>query len=119
MTDNLTRLIITFGDFFFQHGGSWRRKSLIEDARFETVTNIEFAKRERTISNRGSISEEEEVFTQNGDTPSPVETDPSRLYVILVTLKEGMTASLSRIVRVFEVSCVILFTCTSETTVHW
>lgn len=117
MTNNLTRLIITFGDFF-QHGGSWRRKSLIEDARFETVTNIEFAKRERTISNRGSISEEEEVFTQNGDTPSPVETDPSRLYVILVTLKEGMTASLSRIVRVFEVSCVILFTCTSETTVH-
>lgn len=56
------------------------------------------------------------MFTQNGDTPSPVETDPSRLYVILVTLKEGMTASLSRIVRVFEVSYVILFTCTSETT---
>lgn len=91
-----------------EHGGSWRRKSLIEDARFETVTNIEFAKRERTISNRGSISEEEEVFTQNGDTPSPVETDPSRLYVILVTLKEGMTASLSRIVRVFETTKVFL-----------
>lgn len=109
---------IHFGVFFFQHGGSWRRKSLIEDARFETVTNIEFAKRERTISNRGSISEEEEVFTQNGETPSPVETDPSRLYVILVTLKEGMTASLSRIVRVFEVSCVISFACTLETTVH-
>lgn len=108
-----------FWGFFFQHGGSWRRKSLIEDARFETVTNIEFAKRERTISNRGSIGEEEEeVFTQNGDTPPPVETDPSRLYVILVTLKEGMTASLSRIVRVFEVSCDVLLTCTSETTVH-
>lgn len=58
------------------------------------------------------------MFTQNGDTPPPVETDPSRLYVILVTLKEGMTASLSRIVRVFEVSCDVLLTCTSETTVH-
>ncbi|XP_056017017.1 tyrosine 3-monooxygenase-like [Ostrea edulis] len=91
-----------------EHGGSWRRKSLIEDARFETVTNIEFAKRERTISNRGSISEEEEVFIQNGETTSPVETEPCRVYVILVTVKEGMTSSLSRIIRVFETTKVVL-----------
>nr|XP_022288026.1 tyrosine 3-monooxygenase-like [Crassostrea virginica] len=91
-----------------EHGGSWRRKSLIEDARFETVTNIEFAKRERTLSGRGSISEEEEVFIQNGDTTSPVETEPPRVYVILVTLKEGMATSLSRIIRVFETTKVFL-----------
>ncbi|XP_062607643.1 tyrosine 3-monooxygenase-like [Saccostrea cucullata] len=91
-----------------EHGGSWRRKSLIEDAKFETVTNIEFAKRERTLSNRGSISEEEEVFIQNGETTSPVETEPSRVYVILVTLKEGMTSSLSRIIRVFETTKVVV-----------
>ena len=97
---------LIFSDLF-QHGGSWRRKSLIEDARFETVTNIEFAKRERTLSGRGSISEEEEVFIQNGDTTSPVETEPPRVYVILVTLKEGMATSLSRIIRVFEVSGVV------------
>ncbi|KAL3883375.1 hypothetical protein ACJMK2_029647 [Sinanodonta woodiana] len=57
-----------------EHGGSWRRKSLIEDAKFETLANIEFEKQERK-SRGGSISEEEEVF-QNGEViVSPVEKE--------------------------------------------
>jgi len=92
---------------YFQHGGSWRRKSLIEDAKFETVANIEFEKQERK-SRGGSISEEEEVFTtqQNGDVISPVEKDAlKRQFTIMVSLKDGIS-SLSRVIRTFEVNIV-------------
>ena len=86
-----------------QHGGSWRRRSLIEDAKFETVTNLEFEKRERTLSSRNSISEEEEeVFAHNGELISPVETEPPHLILLIITIKEGIS-SLSRILRIFEV----------------
>ncbi|KAK3603311.1 hypothetical protein CHS0354_025916 [Potamilus streckersoni] len=89
-----------------EHGGSWRRKSLIEDAKFETLANIEFEKQERK-SRGGSISEEEEVF-QNGEViVSPVEKEIRSQCSVMVTLKEGMT-SLSRIIRVFESSKVTL-----------
>ena len=88
---------------YFQHGGSWRHRSLIEDAKFETVTNIEFEKQERK-SRGGSISEEDEVFTgqQNGEVISHVDKDVKHQCNIMITLKEGMT-SLSRIIRMFEV----------------
>jgi len=76
---------------------------LIEDAKFETVTNLEFEKRERTLSSRNSISEEEEeVFAHNGELISPVETEPPHLILLIITIKEGIS-SLSRILRIFEV----------------
>lgn len=76
---------------------------MIEDAKFETVTNLEFEKRERTLSSRNSISEEEEeVFAQNGELISPVETEPPHLILLIITIKEGIS-SLSRILRIFEV----------------
>ena len=93
----------------FQHGGSWRHRSLIEDAKFETVTNIEFEKQERK-SRGGSISEEDEVFTgqQNGEVISHVaDKDGRRQCSIMITLKEGMT-SLSRIIRTFEVASSVV-----------
>ena len=80
---------------------------MIEDAKFETVTNIEFEKQERK-SRGGSISEEDEVFLgqQNGEVISPIEKDVTkRQCSIMITLKEGMS-SLSRIIRLFEVSFV-------------
>ncbi|XP_071135057.1 phenylalanine-4-hydroxylase-like isoform X1 [Mytilus edulis] len=91
-----------------EHGGSWRRKSLIEDAKFETVTNLEFEKRERTLSNRNSISEEEEeVFVQNGECISPIETEPPHAVLLIISIKDGIS-SLSRILRIFEASKVII-----------
>ncbi|XP_033740980.1 tyrosine 3-monooxygenase-like isoform X2 [Pecten maximus] len=91
-----------------EHGGSWRRRSLIEDAKFETVTNIEFQKREKHLSVKeksgnttGSISEEEEVFIQNGDGTSPVETGNLVNVTVIITLKDGIS-SLAKILRVFE-----------------
>ena len=76
---------------------------MIEDAKFETVTNLEFEKRERTLSSRNSISEEEEeVFAQNGELISPVESEPPHLILLIITIKEGIS-SLSRILRIFEV----------------
>lgn len=95
---------ITYVFHIFQHGGSWRRKSLIEDAKFETAANIEFEKQERK-SRGGSISEEEEVFLsqQNGEVIAPIDKDAlKRQFTIMMSLKDGMT-SLSRIIRVFEV----------------
>ena len=74
---------------------------MIEDAKFETVTNIEFEKQERK-SKGGSISEEDEVFQQNGEVISHLDKDVRRQCSIMITLKEGMT-SLSRIIRLFEV----------------
>lgn len=93
----------------FQQGGSWRRKSLIDDAKFETAANIEFEKQERK-SRGGSISEEEEVFMsqQNGEVISAIDKDAlKRQFTILMSLKDGMT-SLSRIIRVFEVGLNLL-----------
>jgi hypothetical protein len=56
---------------------------LIEDAKFETVTNLEFEKRERTLSSRNSISEEEEeVFAHNGELISPVDSEPPHLILL-------------------------------------
>lgn len=98
-------------NLYFQHGGSWRRKSLIEDAKFETAANIEFEKQERK-SRGGSISEEEEVFLsqQNGDVISSPEKDVTKHQsIIMMSLKDGMT-SLSRILRIFEVCSIHLIT---------
>lgn len=84
---------------------------MIEDAKFETVTNLEFEKRERTLSSRNSISEEEEeVFAQNGELISPVETEPPHLILLIITIKEGIS-SLSRILRIFEVRKFFFFIC--------
>ena len=84
---------------------------MIEDAKFETVTNLEFEKRERTLSSRNSISEEEEeVFTQNGELISPVETEQPHLILLIITIKEGIS-SLSRILRIFEVRKFVFSIC--------
>lgn len=96
--------------FSQEHGGTWRRKSLIEDAKFETAANIEFEKHERK-SHGGSISEEEEeVFlsTELGDVISTIDKDSvRRQFTIVVSLKDGMS-NLSRIIRVFEKSKVLI-----------
>ncbi|KAH3746584.1 tyrosine 3-monooxygenase-like [Dreissena polymorpha] len=93
--------------FSQEHGGAWRRKSLIEDAKFETAANIEFERQERK-SRTGSISEEEEVFltAQNGDVIAPMDKDAiKRQFTVMIALKDGM-GSLSRVVRAFETSKV-------------
>ncbi|XP_060569206.1 tyrosine 3-monooxygenase-like [Ruditapes philippinarum] len=108
-TETVKRRIAFQKSFSQEHGGSWRRKSLIEDAKFETAANIEFEKQERK-SRGGSISEEEEVFLsqQNGEVKSPIDKDVSkRQFTIMLSLKDGMM-SLSRIIRVFETSKVVI-----------
>lgn len=107
--ETVKRRIAFQKSFSQEHGGSWRRKSLIEDAKFETAANLEFEKQERK-SRGGSISEEEEVFLtqKNGEVYSPVEKDAlKRHFTIMISLKDGMT-SLSRIFRIFETSKVII-----------
>ncbi|KAL4233456.1 hypothetical protein ACF0H5_008137 [Mactra antiquata] len=108
-TETGRRRIAFQKSFSQEQGGSWRRKSLIEDAKFETAANIEFEKQERK-SRGGSISEEEEVFLsqQNGDVISPTEKDVvKQQFTIMMALKDGML-SLSRILRVFEASKITL-----------
>ncbi|XP_045196696.2 tyrosine 3-monooxygenase-like [Mercenaria mercenaria] len=108
-TETVKRRIAFQKSFSQEHGGSWRRKSLIEDAKFETAANIEFEKQERK-SRGGSISEEEEVFLsqQNGEVISPIDKDVlKRQFTIMMSLKDGMT-SLSRIIRVFETSKIVI-----------
>ncbi|XP_021366851.1 tyrosine 3-monooxygenase-like isoform X1 [Mizuhopecten yessoensis] len=107
-TETVKRRLAFQKSYSQEHGGSWRRRSLIEDAKFESVTNKEFNKREKhlsvkekSVNTTGSISEEEEVFVQNGDGPSPVETGNLVNITIVITLNDGIS-SLAKILRVFE-----------------
>lgn len=89
--------------YSLEHGGSWRRRSLIDDAKFETVTNAEFEKQEKrksNISENGSISEDD-VFMANGETLAFNDDVISHKTTVMLALKEGL-GSLPRILKTFE-----------------
>lgn len=86
--------------FIFQMGG-WRHRSLIDDAKFETVANQEFEKRERSISH-GEIPENDDVIAQNGGHPASALPEGQVIVSYVIRLKEGL-GSASRILRHFEV----------------
>ncbi|RUS75476.1 hypothetical protein EGW08_016760, partial [Elysia chlorotica] len=80
-----------------QHGG-WRRKTLIGDAKFETVANKEFQKQERRLSKADSFCAEEGFAP--GLLPDAF-PDDYLAFNVLVTLREGLI-SLAKVIRVFE-----------------
>ena len=93
----------------FQHSG-WRRRSLIEDARFDTVANTAYEKAEkvRTSTNDSQCEgqdvephdEEDDVFAiPNGN--APVSPTSRKQFHLLLTLRE--IAALGRIFKLFEV----------------
>ncbi|GAB1599430.1 tryptophan 5-hydroxylase 1-like [Argonauta hians] len=85
--------------YSLEHGGSWRRKSLIEDARFETVANAEFERaEERRLAHGECISEESEPV--NGERKSRMELETS-VFSVLISLKEQIT-SLADIMKIFD-----------------
>ncbi|XP_013382489.1 phenylalanine-4-hydroxylase [Lingula anatina] len=87
--------------YSIEHGGSWRRKSLIDDAKFETITNAEFEKQEQKLTLNGSISEDD-VFIPNGDAHNILHDDLApRSSSVMLSLKEEMTA-LPKILKTFE-----------------
>ncbi|GFS15157.1 tyrosine hydroxylase [Elysia marginata] len=79
------------------HGG-WRRKTLIGDAKFETVANKEFQKQERRLSKADSFCGEEGFAP--GLLPDAF-PDDYLAFNVLVTLREGVV-SLAKVIRVFE-----------------
>ena len=97
--------------FHFQHGTSWRRRSLIEDAKFDTVTNAEFERTERPVS----ISEaDDDVFTSpvtNGDVNHVIydaeKAGEQRRCTLMLSLQDA--SSMSKIFRTFEVSFSLSF----------
>ena len=98
-----------------QHAGSWRRRSLIDDAKFDTITNAEFEKAERERSSTTEDSsdeqrseeqqhhgEDDDVFAvPNGDVHSPNLQASHRKCNLLLSLRD--MAVLSRIFKLFEV----------------
>ncbi|XP_025098856.1 tryptophan 5-hydroxylase 1-like isoform X2 [Pomacea canaliculata] len=80
--------------------GGWRHRSLIDDAKFETVANQEFEKRERSISH-GEIPENDDVIAQNGGHPASALPEGQVIVSYVIRLKEGL-GSASRILRHFE-----------------
>ena len=82
--------------------GGWRHRSLIDDAKFETVANVEFEKRERNLSNT-DIPENDDVFAQNGVHPPSPRKEGGVITSYVIKLKEGL-GSISRILKLFEVS---------------
>ncbi len=97
-----------------QHGTSWRRRSLIEDAKFDTVTNAEFERTERPTS----ITEtDDDVFTSaaaggvyNGDVtnhvlqtpPAALKPEDAQRCTVMFTLQDA--SSMSKVFKAIEVS---------------
>ncbi|KAK2169543.1 hypothetical protein LSH36_9g15065 [Paralvinella palmiformis] len=87
--------------YSIEHGGTWRRRSLIEDAKFDTLANNEIER-----EHKGSVDgvypevpkEDDEVFkTANGDVHIVPET--KRCSVVL-SVRD--TAGMSRLFKNFE-----------------
>lgn len=92
--------------YSLEHGGSWRRKSLIEDAKFETVTNAEFGRVEGRRLSQGELCISEEVEAANGDVKSPTEgLDATRNFTLIIALQDQMS-SLADVIKVFDSSKV-------------
>ena len=81
--------------------GGWRKRSLIDDAKFETLANQEFEKRERNLSHT-DIPENDDVFSENSVQPGSPPAEELYVNSYVVRLKEGLASS-ARIVRLFEV----------------
>ncbi|XP_071113625.1 tyrosine 3-monooxygenase-like [Haliotis cracherodii] len=104
-TDTVKRRLAFQKSYSQEHGGGWRHRSLIDDAKFETATNQEFERRERFLSRGDSISEEE-VFVQNGGAASPPAVG-HKIHGVIVTVKEGV-GNLTRVLRVIETAKIVI-----------
>ncbi|KAK6170757.1 hypothetical protein SNE40_019070 [Patella caerulea] len=91
---------LAFQKSYSQEHGGWRRKSLIDDAKFETLSNLEFEKREKIHSKGDSISEEEDVFV-NGDAIVTSDKSNKLTFGIILSLKDGST-NIGPIISLFE-----------------
>jgi len=93
------------------HGTSWTRRSLIEDAKFETITNAEFAKQERraslstssdtdniTINATQNEADAEDAFPLNGDVTG--QNTGQRQCTLMLGLRDA--GGLSRLFKHFE-----------------
>lgn len=89
---------LAFQKTFSQEHGGWRRKTLIGDAKFETISNKEFEKQERRLSKADSFCAEEGFAP--GLLPDAF-PDDYLAFNVLVTLREGLV-SLAKVIRVFE-----------------
>lgn len=75
------------------------------------MTNAEFEKREKTLSRGDSITEEDEVFSANGEAHTVPEKAAAQKICLVLLLREGL-GSLSRILKTFEV--ITYFTCVCD-----
>ena len=82
-----------------QHWGSWRRRSLIDDAKFDTVTNAQLEKHCRKQPGDDDVIVEDDVSSDvtaaNGDASSSVDAEvspPARkcTAVLSVEASEGL-----------------------------
>lgn len=101
-------VLIVIPLFYLQHGQSWHRRSLIEDAKFDTVTNIEFERQELSQVQGGDVLvETEDDQAANGEVKS--KSSPVKKCSIVFALRE-MNA-LSRVFKTFEVRYLIIVDC--------
>ena len=99
VTVHIRNAMLTF--VFAQHGGSWHRPSLIDDAKFDTITNAEFERQERNSIDRGGEPVEEEPVTNGSDAVSS-EGGEGQAYSVLLAITDKDVA-LSRVFKVVEV----------------
>ncbi|XP_064627749.1 tyrosine 3-monooxygenase-like [Lineus longissimus] len=95
--------------YSLEHPEMWKRRSLIDDAKFETVTNLEFEKQERLSSATSPSISEEDIFTAtNGEVFSGAPDESAQRCNIMFALKYGMT-TLGNVFTTFETNnCTIL-----------
>jgi hypothetical protein len=90
---------------YYQHKGSLRGRSLIDDARLDSEINVEIAKEDQhLLEERGdNDATEDDVFgVANGDGGSSGQRSNRHCSVIIVTHESS--GGLSRIFKVFEVT---------------
>ncbi|XP_076466525.1 tryptophan 5-hydroxylase 1-like [Babylonia areolata] len=97
---NAAKRRLAFQKTYSQEMGGWRRRSLIDDAKFETVANQEFEKRERNLSHT-DIPENDDVFAQNGGCATCPKGEDQVISSFVIKLKEGLGSS-SRLLRLLE-----------------
>lgn len=108
----------------FQHAQSWKRRSLIDDAKFDTLTNLEIEKEEkdydRDVSNSSQMPNSEsgnviadvaaaaavsrdDNFAASTNGEGEGEDTPLTLHKVNLVLTIRETTGLSRVFKQFEV----------------
>ena len=90
-----------------QRKGSWRRRSLIDDARFDSEINAELSREDEQTLRRASESGDDVSAVTNNDVFAVSNGEAPRTCAVVMATRDA--ATLSRIFKVFEVYRILFY----------